>query len=210
MRLGILGFPIRVDPSAWLVFGFVILARAGRGPEGLRDGLVLAVALLTSILVHELGHALVARRLGLGPVRIVVHGFGGLTASSRLPTPRQGLLMTAAGPGAGLLLAAVSAAGLLLLPDAGGPARGILAQLLGINLFWSLFNLVPLHPLDGGMLLAHGLLALGAGSARTASVVRWVSLASAAVVGVWALVSGWWFLLVVVGLAAVRHLRRPA
>jgi len=189
------------------VFGLVVLSRAGLGPEGLKDGVVRAAVILVSILVHELGHAVVARRLGLGPVGILLHGFGGLTASSRPPSPRQGLLMTAAGPGAGLLLAALSLAGLLLLPaaEAGG---AVLGEFFGVNLFWSLFNLVPLHPLDGGMLLLHGLLALGVGPGRTASVVRWVSLASAVVVGAWAVLSGWWFLLVVVGLAAVRHLKR--
>lgn len=205
MKARVLGFPVRVDTSAWLVFGFVLLSRAGLGPAGLKDGIVLAGVLLVSILVHELGHALAARRLGLGPVGIMIHGFGGLTASSRPPTPRQGLLLTAAGPGAGLLLAAASAVGLVLLP--GSDLRGILGQLLGINLFWSLFNLVPLHPLDGGMLLAHGLLAAGVAPLRTASVVRWVSLASAAIVGLWAVLSGWWFLLVVVGFAAARHLK---
>jgi len=203
----LLGFPIRVDTSAWLVFGIVVLSRAGLGPEGLVDGLVRAGVLLVSILVHELGHALAARRLGLGPVGILLHGFGGLTASSRPPTPRQGLLMTAAGPGAGLLLAALSLAG-LLLPGVGGTGGAVLGEFLGINLFWSLFNLVPLHPLDGGMLLLHGLLALGVGPERTARAVRWVSLSSAVVVGLWAVASGWWFLLVVVGLAAVRHIRR--
>ena len=207
MTFRLLGFPIRVDTSAWLVFGIVVLSRAGLGPEGLVDGLVRAGVLLVSILVHELGHALAARRLGLGPVGILLHGFGGLTASSRPPTPRQGLLMTAAGPGAGLLLAALSLAG-LLLPGVGGTGGAVLGEFLGINLFWSLFNLVPLHPLDGGMLLLHGLLALGVGPERTARAVRWVSLSSAVVVGLWAVASGWWFLLVVVGLAAVRHIRR--
>jgi stage IV sporulation protein FB len=203
------GFPVRVDTSAWLVFGLVILSRAGLGPEGLKDGLVRAGVILVSILVHEMGHALVARGLGLGPVGILLHGFGGLTASSRPPTPRQGLLLTAAGPGAGLLLAALSLAGLLLLP-AGAVGGAVLREFFGVNLFWSLFNLVPLHPMDGGVLLQHGLLALGVAPGRTASVVRWVSLASAVVVGLWAIVSGWWFLLVVVGLAAARHLRRGA
>jgi stage IV sporulation protein FB len=210
MTFRLFGFPIRVDTSAWLVFGFVVLSRAGLGPAGLKDGVIRAGVLLASILVHELGHALVARRLGLGPVGIMIHGFGGLTASSRSPTPRQGLLMTAAGPGAGLLLAVAAAAGLLLLPRTGGTMGGILAETLGINLFWSLFNLVPLHPLDGGMLLGHGLMALGIEPGRVMSTVRWVSLASAAIVGVWAVLSGWWFLLVVVGLAAVRHLKPPA
>ena len=98
-----LRFPIEVHPIAWIVLGFILLSRASGGPSALLGGVVLAVVLFVSILVHELGHGLVARGFHLGPVQITIHGFGGLTTHRRSPSPGRSMLVTAAGPAAGLL-----------------------------------------------------------------------------------------------------------
>ncbi len=104
LHFRLLGFPVVIHPFAWLVLGFILLSNASGGPTALLGGVLWALVLFGSILVHELGHALVARGFRLGPVEILIHGFGGLTTHRRSPTPARSLLITAAGAGAGLLL----------------------------------------------------------------------------------------------------------
>jgi Zn-dependent protease len=108
-----------------------------------------------SVLVHELGHALAARRFGLEP-EIHLVGLGGRTlphAKEELPWHRE-VLMTLAGPSAGLALGFVAGLTLLALRALGAPLSSMVAYTLeaafAANVFWSLVNLVPVAPLDGG------------------------------------------------------------
>jgi Zn-dependent protease len=148
------GTELELNVSALIIVALLVV-------PGLQEGhwirpTVFAIALVISILVHEFGHATVANLLGLGPCRVMVHGFGGLCAFSVPPTHRQGLKISLAGPAAGLLLAAL-AYGIAWvfqghLPSVVRMALGLTVQ---INLFWSLFNLLPMFPLDGGQATRH-------------------------------------------------------
>ena len=166
-----------------IVLGLLVLPGLDDG-EWVRPA-VFGAVLLISILVHELGHAVVAQRLGLGPCSILLHGFGGLCSFGRSPTHRQGLLVSVAGPAAGLVLGAL-ALGLDQL--SGQHLTGVLALAvvlsLRINLFWSLFNLLPMYPLDGGQALRHGL-ALRLDGHRARAITRRVSQVLAAALAAW-------------------------
>jgi Zn-dependent protease len=157
LRFGLFGYQIRVQPGFW-VLALLLVGSKGRS---LGENLALALIVFSSILVHELGHATCARRMGLEPV-IVVHAFGGLT--SWLPrgplTRRRAVSIAVAGPVAGLLLAAVVGVVLLVLPAArvdqeSTTLRSCLLVSVRVNAFWSLINLVPMMPFDGGQILAH-------------------------------------------------------
>ncbi len=165
----------------------------GGGAAGWFSGALSTGVVLGSVLVHELGHAFAARAYGLGPVSIVLHGFGGLTRFGHRPTHKQGVVVGLAGPFAGLAL------GLVALPLSlwGGLEPGWLSATLEsvvrVNLFWSVFNLLPMYPLDGGQVLWHVLAGrIDAFQARL--WVRRVSLASAALVGLFGIVTGIYFL----------------
>jgi Zn-dependent protease len=205
------GFPVRVHPMVWLLAFFVVLSSASDGPAGLALGFLWALVAFASILAHELGHAVAARAFALGPVEILLQGFGGLTFYRRSGSIRQRLVITAAGPGAGLALAALSllplAALFPLQPFPGaGLLRVLLVVVLRVNLFWSLFNLLPMAPLDGGMLLGHLLALGGVGAQRAERVVAWVSLALAVVTAGAAILLHQWFLILVAFLVAQRNL----
>jgi len=161
---------------------------------------------LVSILVHELGHAIVGRRMGLRPLGILLHGFGGLCRYDRAPRGLQGALVSVAGPAAGLLLGAIAGVVWLtqgpVLPDW---AAWTVVNLAIINVFWSLFNLLPMLPLDGGHVVFHVL------EARwelpvVHRIVRWMSLITAVFVGLWALAEGQVFILIVVALVVMQNL----
>jgi len=114
-------------------------------------GLVAAIGLLVSILVHELGHALVARRNGVDVKRISLWAFGGVAQlEGEAASPKAEFKIAGVGPAVSLLL------GLgLLLPAASLPGIGgaVVAWLATINIILGVFNLIPGAPLDGGRLL---------------------------------------------------------
>jgi len=157
------------------------------------SGTISTLVVLGSVLVHELGHAFAARAYGLGPISIVLHGFGGLTRFARRPSHGQGVVVGLAGPVSGM------AVGILALPlalwagMAPGWVSGTLDIVVRINIFWSLFNLLPMYPLDGGQVMWH-LLAGRIEPAAARVWVRRVSLCSAALVGVIGLLFGAYFL----------------
>jgi Zn-dependent protease len=163
VHFSIRGIPVRIHPMFWVIT--ILLGAVG--PQATVIGVVLwVVAVLASILVHELGHALVARAHGWPP-HIVLYGMGGLAAYQ--PT-RHGylsrVLIAAAGPGAGFLFGGLVLVGVLLSGHAatlpglpieighGPPIAGRLGLfvqfLLFVNVFWGLINLAPIQPLDGG------------------------------------------------------------
>lgn len=206
-RVQVLGVPVEVGMTAVVLVGFLALSAGRAGTQGLIAGAAYAVVLLGSILVHELGHAIVGGRLGLRPKRIVLHGFGGFCEYGRSPKPAEGVISSLAGPGAGLLLG-----GLLLglrlalggsLPD---HVLSLLDSAVFINIFWSLFNLLPMFPLDGGQVLWHGL-RLRLPPAQADKITRGVAVPVAILAGIAGYAAGFIFIPLICFFALMRALR---
>lgn len=164
--------PVRVHPFFWLTI--LLLSRPGSHHDNaLLYLLIWAGILFVSVLVHELGHVLMGRQFG-SRGHIVLTGFCGLAiGSSNVPERWQRIAVLLAGPGAGFLLGGgvIGVFGTLypeytaawlrdlvgleydpVAPAAFPPlfARYIMANLIYVNLFWGLVNLLPIWPLDGG------------------------------------------------------------
>lgn len=120
------------------------------------DFIALWVAIvLVSVLVHELGHALVGRLFGLTP-QIELHGMGGTTSwiDGRDVGHARGIAISLAGPFAGFALAALLYLSRRLgFHPAGVHAQFALDRAFAINVIWGIFNLAPMLPLDGGNVL---------------------------------------------------------
>jgi stage IV sporulation protein FB len=147
----IAGIPIRIEWSFWLIAVFL--------GYGAREGwlLVAWVAIvLVSILVHELGHAFALRVYHQQP-RVVLHAFGGLTYGSTPYRSRtQSVVVSAAGPLAAFLLLGLPAA-LYLDPiwEITDFNRWVIVgDIAWVNIAWSIVNLLPILPLDGGNIAA--------------------------------------------------------
>lgn len=172
----LLGIPVWVSP--W----FFLLVAIGFSGGDVGRGVLMGGVIFVSILVHEFGHALVARKYRLEP-QVMLHGLGGLTAHQPAEWDHQEALIVAAGPAAGFLLALVSGAVWAWVPGVPPLAVELLGTLVFINVFWSVYNLLPIWPMDGGQLLrlaAHRLL-----SPRTATLlVHGLALVLVLVVGV--------------------------
>lgn len=164
------GFPIRLDLS-WLVIAVLVTWTLAGGLfparyEGLEEatywvmGAAGALGLFLSILLHELGHMLVAREFGI-PIRgITLFIFGGVAEmDDEPPSARAEFYVAVAGPAvsvgiAGVLFGVLSTGGEGALPTA---ARGVVQYLAMINGLVVGFNLVPAFPLDGGRVLRSAL-----------------------------------------------------
>lgn len=173
-RVRVLGIPLRVHWSLWLVVGLLAAQGVAWGTRGVAAMVLWAALVFGSVLAHELGHAVVARRRGAHVHSITLFGLGGITQADGLDDrPRDELALTAAGPAVSLAVAAVAAAlavalGMPLLP-VDMHSGAILAQLAWLNLLLGAFNLLPAFPMDGGRLL-RAALALRLGPDRATRV----------------------------------------
>jgi Zn-dependent protease len=155
MHLRMLRLPVRVSPWFWLIG----LVSGWDASPTLDFRLVWVAVLFVSILVHELGHALVARYFGARDGRIVLYGFGGLAINTGGLKRWQRIVECFAGPGAGFLLFGVVflLARFALDPMTMSPlAQAGLRNLEWVCLWWGIVNLLPVYPLDGGQ-IAHEL-----------------------------------------------------
>jgi stage IV sporulation protein FB len=133
---------------------------------------IVAVGIVLSILAHELGHALTARRLGFYPLLIRLHGGGGEAVWEGRPATRRELqLITLAGPAVNFALAGILLGACLFLkqqplsfdpetlrfssppPMARPPILRAFEWLGWMNVVWAVANLLPAYPLDGGRIL---------------------------------------------------------
>jgi Zn-dependent protease len=189
------------------LFGFV--AYQGWGDDegsGPLHAAVMLVMLFTCVVLHELGHALMARRFGVGTRDITLYPIGGIARLERMPEkPWEELCIAVAGPAVNVVIAA-----LLLIPlflavgihagITGGLvqfARGnYLINLIQANIFLVLFNMLPAFPMDGGRVL-RALLILPFGRLMATRIAATIGAVFAFLFALTALFSGMYMLMVV-------------
>lgn len=156
------GIDLKVHATFPLLFVWVVGVALGRGGgAGAAVGAVgWVLAVFAMVVLHELGHALAARRYGIGTRDITLLPIGGIARLERFPDrPRQELVVALAGPavnGVLALFALAVRAGLGWALPAGIARASCLeaaGQLAWINAFLGAFNLLPAFPMDGGRVL---------------------------------------------------------
>ena len=158
---------------AWV--GWLSWQRSGT-LGGAFDGVALVLGLVLCVTLHEYGHALTARRFGIGTRRITLLPIGGVALLDGMPErPRTEIAIALAGPAVNVAIVALTYAWLRLgLPDGGGIAQVILQA----NALLAVFNLIPAFPMDGGRVL-RALLWIGLPIARATWIAAWVGRAIA-------------------------------
>lgn len=158
-----LGRVFGIDLRVHALFGLLLVWQAGVAwtQSGTLSGVLTSVgfilALFLMIVLHELGHALVARKFGIRTADITLLPIGGIARLERIPErPSEELLVALAGPLVNLALAAAlavghAAAGLRVLPN--GTEMPFVTSLLYANAALAAFNLLPAFPMDGGRVL---------------------------------------------------------
>ncbi|HEY9844579.1 MAG TPA: site-2 protease family protein, partial [Candidatus Caenarcaniphilales bacterium] len=163
LRVGSLfGFPLFVDPSWFVIVALVTFVEGLAWHElyphwgtGLAwgAGLTMALLLFTSVLLHELGHSLVARSQGIKVNAITLFLFGGIASiEEESKTPGKAFQVAIAGPSVSLCLCLLLSLGAQFF-SAGHPLGVLSKSLAEVNLVLALFNLIPGLPLDGGQIL---------------------------------------------------------
>lgn len=170
-------------------------------------GLFTVVGLFASVILHELGHSLVARRYGVRVRRITLWFLGGVAEFEEMPRQRGAEAVVAiAGPIVSFVLAGIFFALGLFTPQ-NLPTLWLVAWYLTIiNLMLGAFNLLPAMPMDGGRIL-RSLLALKLSYARATAISANVARVIAVLMGAWALIGGnlWLIVLAVFIFAAARR-----
>lgn len=170
LRFRMLGFDIKLDTSWIFIAGFIVWWLASGYFRHALPGqsvilywvlaIVGASGFFFSILLHELGHAVTARRFGIPVISVTLLLFGGITEFTRGPkTPKEALLIAAAGPFVNFLLGFLFFAlkGLSVNLVLGHPIIALLGFLSYMNFLLAVINIIPAFPLDGGRILQSAL-----------------------------------------------------
>ena len=154
------GVPVRFHFTFLLLAAFLIMVGMRDGPSALGDVAFIG-SLFASVILHELGHAVVARHYGVKTSEIVMFPIGGVARLESSPPARNELWISAAGPLVNLVIAGglLGAAAFTKGEVAGigtlvNPADANLLERIAYgNLILALFNLLPAFPMDGGRIL---------------------------------------------------------
>ncbi len=202
----VFGINLKIHITFFLI---LLLGAAQWGwPYGLAGaffGVLLMILLFSCVILHELGHSLVAQYFGVPVREIVLLPVGGVAILSRnITNPLQEFLVAAAGPAVNVVISvtlgvvalgsAVFRDGFdywMLLPGSNmGPSFATLLQwLLGANVLLVLFNLIPAFPLDGGRML-RAVLAMWMGFPRATRIASAIGQLIAIGLGVLGVLSG--------------------
>jgi Zn-dependent protease/predicted transcriptional regulator len=209
----VFGIPININASWVLIYALITWTLAvGYFPQQLpglepvaywANGLLAALLLFVSVLIHELSHSLVATRHGLTVSGITLHLLGGVSQlEDEPPDPRTEFLIAAAGPVASFVIALAL---WLVRPTVDVAWVGaVLTYLIMVNTAVGLFNLIPGFPLDGGRLLRAVVWQVTGNFVRATTIASRIGSLVAIgfiVLGVWqtmtgAFLSGVWLVLI--------------
>jgi len=191
------GSEIRIHLTFLLLLAWIGIAQylAG-GADAAVDTILFVVAVFACVALHELGHALAARRYGISTPDITLLPIGGLARLSRLPEkPSEEVVIAIAGPLVNVGIAAILIVifGAQLEPasmaEIENPTYGFATRLAFVNVLLVLFNLIPAFPMDGGRVL-RALLAVRLGRRKATELAAQIGQALAFGFGFLGLIGG--------------------
>ena len=206
------GIPLFLDPLWFIILTFVTLnfglnyLQWGNVLAG-SAGLVMALLLFGSVVLHELGHSIVARSQGIKVNSITLFLFGGIAAiEEESKTPGEALQVAIAGPSVSIALFVLLTLLSYVLPTS-SLASLMMGDLARINLILALFNLIPGLPLDGGQIFKAAVWKVTGDrflavhwAARAGQILGWLAIAAGAALefstgelvgGLWLVLLGW-------------------
>jgi Zn-dependent protease/CBS domain-containing protein len=207
------GIDIKIHVTFFLIFVYaaIVFGSGERGLDGALFGIVATAFLFVCVVLHELGHSVVAQHYGIAVRDITLWPFGGVARLERMPEkPSQEFWVAIAGPAVNVAIAAViyvvtqallrSQVGL----DPGTLERGmlqlapgsLLAYVFSANLFLAVFNLIPAFPMDGGRIL-RAVLAARTSYPRATAIAVGIGQFLALAAGLFGFVTGQFFLVLI-------------
>ena len=170
----------------WIAFSYFSVG----GPAAARQGVLFILLLFGCVLLHELGHALTAKKFGIGTTDITLLPIGGVARLDHIPQdPKQELLIAIAGPLVNVAIAILLTfylghrAAMSDFQDLNTPRVAMLSKLATVNIGLVLFNLVPAFPMDGGRIL-RSILAMRMNYLRATNIAAFIGQALAIFFGI--------------------------
>ena len=196
------GVPVRLHFTFVLLFVFLIVAGASDSQSAEVNALYVA-ALLSSVILHDLGHALVGRHYGVRATEIVILPIGGVWRLDRPPKPSEEFWIALAGPlvnlavAGGLLGVLVWRGGMMPVSSLiKGTNGNLLERIAAGNLVLAVFNLLPAFPMDGKRIL-RAALAWSRPPEQAARLAARAGQFVAIALGLYGVVAGNWFLVAI-------------
>lgn len=217
-RVGSLfGIPLFLDSSWFIILAWLTIANGSEWQKiypqwGMTlawgAGFAMALLLFGSVLVHELGHSLVARSQGIKVNSITLFLFGGIASiDQESKTPGKAFQVAIAGPAVSSLLFVFLSLFARALPEL-SPAQVVAADMAGINLILAAFNMIPGLPLDGGQVLKAAVWKISGDrfvgvhwAANAGKILGWLAIAFGVTIlfiggesgigGIWIALLGW-------------------
>ncbi|MDB4992801.1 MAG: hypothetical protein JWM74_233 [Myxococcaceae bacterium] len=203
LSFGVGKIPISIHVSFFIM---TLLLGSSMPTSDLRIWMLWIPIVLLSVLLHELGHALMGKAFGLTP-RIDLHGMGGTTSWEHkdVSAPKK-ILISLAGPLVGIILGMALKLGVVYgqieLPPMADVA---VSMIVTVNVGWGILNLLPILPLDGGNVMAQVFAIVTGGRGQRAAHV--VSIVIAVAGGGFALLSGSWWPAMLAAMFAYQNFR---
>ena len=209
------GIPVRVHVTLLILLPwFATRLAEPLGVKGSLWGWMAAAGVWASILAHELGHALTARRMGCPTREITLWPMGGVAMLACIPRrPRDEAVMAVMGPVVSVVLAACGLGSAYAIEDAFPDVAALIGLLGAVNLSLAVFNLVPCFPMDGGRIFRAwqtGRVGRLRATARAVRLGRWMAL----LLALWGLWDQQWLVIVIAffvwraGAAEYRQVQR--
>ena len=199
----IFGIRFRIHATFFLLLFFVFVSVVGQfGINRAILATLLICAVFVCVLIHEVGHSLIARRFGKETKSITLLPIGGVATIEEMPEkPIQEIAMAIVGPFINLAIAGIlymfvgqwtGAGASNLYPDS---VKSFFAGLIGINVMLAVFNMIPAFPMDGGRVL-RGILAVKMDYVKATSAAVFVGQALAVLFIFFGLFFDWWLALI--------------
>jgi len=210
LQFRLLGIPVYIHPFFWVIlaiFGGAFEVLGQFTQQGLVNMIVFIVAGALSILVHEFGHALMMKKFGHYP-EVIISTLGGVAVSSGPSfTKTQSILVTLMGPIAQFTLGLIAAGIAYIAAMQGGyptpQAAHFVQSLMLVSFVWSIFNMIPIFPMDGGQILG----ALLGNHRRRILHITSITIASLVIVALLALQLFFLFALAILAMMIMDNVR---
>jgi len=199
IEFSLFGIRVRVEPIFWLTVAFLGGILQARSAEAFLLVALFVLAGFISILIHEMGHALMIRKFNL-PTEVTLAAFGGYaTYPPGILSRKQSFAVTVAGPGIQILfgVAVFFLSQLIVLENS--HLNTFFFYLYIVSIIWAIFNCLPIYPMDGGQMLSA---ILGPNRARAVHIT---GMTCAVLVGLFAFSSGYMLMGLFMGMFAWQN-----
>ncbi|MBL8291706.1 MAG: site-2 protease family protein [Bryobacterales bacterium] len=194
-EISLFGVPVRFHFTFLFLMAFLLAAGLGSREANMASDALFVLALFLCVLLHELGHAVTARRYGIKTIEIVMYPIGGVARLEKEAAPKAELVIAFAGPLVNIILGVAVVVG-ASYAGLDQKANELLTRIAAANFYLAGFNLVPAFPMDGGRILRSAI-AMVKGEQVATQIASRIGRGLAVMMAIYGIIAGQIFLLLI-------------